>query len=240
MNNLQMNYKVPSYHTLWCPGTGKDIEKTAMALALHTAQRHLRVQESLHVDAPGSSHMSGHNGELRILSVYRKGEGPLALDGHDTLFAVCKLEALSSPSADHSVAKRLERGHERLVHLEEPSGHRGGRKGRPYVLFGHPHAYPHRREAVLVRPMHEALSEQSQPEDPHEESGEKPYGCEKCMKGFSQNCSLKVHMRTHSGEKPCVCLQCNGSFSDPSSLRVHMLKHTGNGVLGHWATRHFD
>ena len=26
MNNLQMNYKVPSYHTLWCPGTGKDIE----------------------------------------------------------------------------------------------------------------------------------------------------------------------------------------------------------------------
>ena len=42
--------------------------------------------ESLYVDAPGSSHMSSHNRELGILSVYRKGEGPLVLDGHNTLF----------------------------------------------------------------------------------------------------------------------------------------------------------
>ncbi|CAL8306300.1 unnamed protein product [Gadus morhua 'NCC'] len=86
--------------------------------------------DSLHVDAPGSSHMSSHKGELRILNVYGKGEGPLALDGHDTLFTTFKLEAQDSLLADHSVVKSLESG-EQLVHREELTGHRGGGKGRP-------------------------------------------------------------------------------------------------------------
>ncbi|CAL8407044.1 unnamed protein product [Arctogadus glacialis] len=76
--------------------------------------------ESLGVDGPGSSHMSSHNRELRILSVYGKGEGPLAVDGHDTLFTASEVEALNSLSADHSAAKSLERG-ERLVCHEELS-----------------------------------------------------------------------------------------------------------------------
>ncbi|CAL8284331.1 unnamed protein product [Gadus morhua 'NCC'] len=91
--------------------------------------------ESLRVDAPGSSHMSSHSGELRILSVYGQGEGPLAVDGQDTLFAASELEALSSLSADHSVAKSLNCS-VRLVRLEELTGHHGGRKGRPGVLGG--------------------------------------------------------------------------------------------------------
>ena len=73
---------------------------------------------SLGVDGPGSSHMSSHGGELKILSVYGKGEGPLAVDGHDTLFTASEVEALNSLSADHSAAKSLERG-ERLVCHEE-------------------------------------------------------------------------------------------------------------------------
>ena len=76
--------------------------------------------EILGVDAPGSSHMSSHSEELKILSVYGKGEGPLAVDGHDTLFTASEVEALNSLSADHSVAKTLERG-ERLVSHEELS-----------------------------------------------------------------------------------------------------------------------
>ncbi|CAL8284626.1 unnamed protein product, partial [Gadus morhua 'NCC'] len=91
--------------------------------------------ESLGVDAPGSSHMASHNGELQILSVYGKGEGPLAVDGHDTLFTTSEVEALSSLSADCSVAKSLNCS-VRLVRLEELTGHRGGRKGRPGVLCG--------------------------------------------------------------------------------------------------------
>ena len=76
--------------------------------------------EILGVDAPGSSHMSSHSEELKILSVYGKGEGPLAEDGHDTLFTASEVEALNSLSADHSAAKSLERG-ERLVCREELS-----------------------------------------------------------------------------------------------------------------------
>ncbi|XP_056441266.1 uncharacterized protein LOC130378554 [Gadus chalcogrammus] len=76
--------------------------------------------ESLGVDAPGSSHMSSHSGELKILSVYGKGEGPLATDGHDNLFTASEVEPLNSLSADHSAAKSLERG-ERLVCREELS-----------------------------------------------------------------------------------------------------------------------
>ncbi|XP_059931019.1 uncharacterized protein LOC132474384 isoform X3 [Gadus macrocephalus] len=75
------------------------------------------ISESLRVDA---SHMSCHNGELRILSVYGKGEGPLAVDGHNTLFTASEVEALNSLSADHSVATSLDRG-DRLVRREEPS-----------------------------------------------------------------------------------------------------------------------
>ncbi|CAL8240628.1 unnamed protein product [Gadus morhua 'NCC'] len=60
--------------------------------------------EILGEDAPGSSHMSSHSEELKILSVYGKGEGPLAVDGHDTLFTASEVEALNSLSADHSAA----------------------------------------------------------------------------------------------------------------------------------------
>ena len=65
--------------------------------------------ESLRMDAPGTYHR-----ELKILSVYGKGEGPLAVEGHDTLFIASEMEALNSLSADHCVAKSLDRG-ERLV-----------------------------------------------------------------------------------------------------------------------------
>ncbi|CAL8306266.1 unnamed protein product [Gadus morhua 'NCC'] len=63
-------------------------------------------------------HVQSHSEQLRILSVHGKGEGPLALDGHDTLFTASKREALNSLSADHSVVKSLERG-EQLVRREE-------------------------------------------------------------------------------------------------------------------------
>ncbi|CAL8407041.1 unnamed protein product [Arctogadus glacialis] len=76
--------------------------------------------------------MSSHSGELKILSVYGKGEGPLAVDGHDTLFTASEVEALNSLSADHSAAKSLERG-ERLVCHEELSVQVGN-----HLLIQHP------------------------------------------------------------------------------------------------------
>ena len=80
--------------------------------------------DSLHVDAPGSSHMSSHSEELRILSVHGKGEGPLALHGHDALFTASEPEALRSLSTEHGVVKCLERG-KQLVRREELTGQVG-------------------------------------------------------------------------------------------------------------------
>ena len=78
-------------------------------------------------------------GELRILSVHGQGEGPLVVDGHDTLFTAAKLEALSSLSVDHCMAKSLDCG-ERLVCREE----------RTVQVRNPPSHSPSKREASSV------------------------------------------------------------------------------------------
>ncbi|CAL8306252.1 unnamed protein product [Gadus morhua 'NCC'] len=170
--------------------------------------QHDATLNSLHVDASGSSHMSSHNGELRILSVYGKGEEPLAVDGHDNLFTAFEPEALSSLSAERSVAKSLERG-EQLVHREELTGHRGGGKDRPGVLSVE--GLPENTNLTIHMRTH---------------TGEKPYGCDQCTKRFQMKGSLKIHLRTHSGEKPYSCEQCVKRFNQSSDLKVHMWTHS--------------
>ncbi|CAL8390222.1 unnamed protein product [Boreogadus saida] len=165
--------------------------------------------ESLRVVAPGSSHMSSHSGELRILSVYGQGEGPLAVDGHDTLFAASEPEALSSLSTDHSVAKSLNCS-VRLVHLEELTPYMGGRKGRPCVLGGK--VLPNDADMIVHMRTH---------------TDKKPYGCDQCMKRFSLKGKLKTHMRTHTDKKPYGCDQCMKRFSLIGKLKTHMRTHTG-------------
>ncbi|XP_067634248.1 zinc finger protein 420 [Eurosta solidaginis] len=58
-------------------------------------------------------------------------------------------------------------------------------------------------------------------------TGEKPYKCDECEKGFPRRQDLVVHKRQHTGERPHVCTICGKSFIRPNKLSRHMRIHTG-------------
>ncbi|CAL8234302.1 unnamed protein product [Boreogadus saida] len=96
----------------WPPAAGKT------AMPLETVALSVAPPQRVWVWTPLAPPTDSHSAELKILSVYGKGEGPLAVDGHDTLFTASEVEALNSLSADHSAAKSLERAEQLVCHGE--------------------------------------------------------------------------------------------------------------------------
>ncbi|CAL8355025.1 unnamed protein product [Merluccius merluccius] len=203
-----------------------------------TTQR-ATLTESLHVDAPGSSHMSSRNEELRILSVHGQGEeGRLVVDGHDTLFTASELEALSSLSPDHSIT------HDSLLSFNSGTSERvpargmqdgtgrPGRDGQAERL--------HRLQAALSL-NHAGLAGDDKGRPPGHFGAEFPpqhnlvfphaaaksLDCSFCGERFASREELIVHRAGHTGEPPIPCALCGKSFANKATLNIHMRIHTG-------------
>ncbi|XP_055911143.1 zinc finger and SCAN domain-containing protein 2-like [Eupeodes corollae] len=58
-------------------------------------------------------------------------------------------------------------------------------------------------------------------------TGEKPYKCDICDKGYPRSQDLLIHKRSHTGEKPHLCNICGKAFSRPNKLARHIRVHTG-------------
>lgn len=52
-------------------------------------------------------------------------------------------------------------------------------------------------------------------------TGEKPYKCTFCGRGFSQSNDLTLHVRRHTGEKPYTCGVCGERFYQNTMLNQH-------------------
>lgn len=58
-------------------------------------------------------------------------------------------------------------------------------------------------------------------------TGETPYVCTICGRGYKRQHHLDAHMKTHTREKPFQCQECGKEFADKGNLTKHLAQHSG-------------
>lgn len=59
------------------------------------------------------------------------------------------------------------------------------------------------------------------------DTGEEPFCCTYCGKGFTDYSNLKQHLLIHTGEKLYECDKCGKGFSNSGNIKTRNLTHTG-------------
>lgn len=63
-------------------------------------------------------------------------------------------------------------------------------------------------------------------------TGEKPFKCTVCGRGFNRQDHVQVHMRLHTGEKPFQCSVCHVAYAHKVSLKNHKCENEQTKVSG--------
>lgn len=53
------------------------------------------------------------------------------------------------------------------------------------------------------------------------------FRCSKCSRGFKTKQELEKHVKLHSGYRPFSCMLCPNSFSEENSLKTHLRRFVG-------------
>ena len=59
----------------------------------------------------------------------------------------------------------------------------------------------------------------------YKHTGNYPYNCEYCNKGFAGRSQYRYHVLRHSGQSPYICKECGGRFWKKRNLEVHCSRH---------------